>query len=47
MSRPERVVAADNEVQELVAKARKAQAVYEFTRADFGRGREDRSGRPS
>ena len=29
MSRPERVVAADNEVQELVAKARKAQAVYE------------------
>src|SRR5262245_37562771 len=29
MSRPERVVAADNEVKELVAKARAAQAVYE------------------
>ena len=29
MSRPERAVAADNEVQELVAKARKAQAIYE------------------
>ena len=29
MSRPERAVVADNEVQELVAKARKAQAVYE------------------
>ena len=29
MSRPERAVAADNEVAELVAKARKAQAVYE------------------
>jgi len=29
MSRPERVVAADNEVQELVAKARKAQAIFE------------------
>jgi ribosome maturation factor RimP len=29
------------------AEVAKAQAVYEFTRADFGRGREDRSGRPS
>jgi succinate-semialdehyde dehydrogenase len=29
MSRPERAVVADNEVQELVAKARKAQAIYE------------------
>ncbi len=29
MSRPERVVVADNEVQELVAKARAAQAIYE------------------
>ena len=29
MSRPERVVAADNEVQDLVAKARKAQAIFE------------------
>src|SRR6201988_343822 len=29
MSRPERVVPADNEVQELVAKARKAQAIFE------------------
>ena len=29
MSRPERAVVADNEVQELVAKARKAQATYE------------------
>ena len=29
MSRPERAVAADNEVQELMAKARTAQAVYE------------------
>jgi succinate-semialdehyde dehydrogenase len=29
MSRPERIVAADTEVQELVAKARKAQAIYE------------------
>ena len=29
MSRPERAVTADNEIAELVAKARKAQAVYE------------------
>jgi ribosome maturation factor RimP len=29
------------------AEVAKAQAVYEFTRADFGRGRQDRSGRPS
>jgi len=29
MSRPERAVVADNEIQELVAKARKAQAIYE------------------
>jgi succinate-semialdehyde dehydrogenase len=29
MSRPERIVAADTEVQDLVAKARQAQAIYE------------------
>jgi succinate-semialdehyde dehydrogenase len=29
MSRPERIVAADNEIEELVAKARAAQAIYE------------------
>ena len=37
MSRPERVVAADSEVQDLVAKARQAQAIYE----DFSQAQVD------